>query len=102
VSSFEYRFPTARGGNEIVAYSADELHGAGDIISALLGHVQAGEFIPTTDASDCGYCDYQQVCRASKGDYRTHSPRADWAAAHADGLAEYRSMLVRRSAGGDA
>jgi ATP-dependent helicase/nuclease subunit B len=103
VSTFEYRFPTARGGNEIVAYSADELHGVGDIISGLLGHVHAGEFIPTTDAGDCGYCDYQEVCRASRGKYnRTDSPRADWAAAHADGLEEYASMLARRAVGGDA
>ncbi|MDB4879770.1 MAG: hypothetical protein JWL60_1216 [Gemmatimonadetes bacterium] len=102
VSSFEYRFPTARGGNEIVAYSAGELRGAGDIISDLLGHVRAGEFIPTTDAGDCGYCDYQEICRASRGKFATQSPRAEWAAAHADGLKEYASMLSRRSPGGDA
>jgi hypothetical protein len=64
--------------------------------------VHAGEFIPTTDAGDCGYCDYQEVCRASRGDYKTQSPRAEWAAAHADSLPEYRSMLARRTAGGDA
>jgi len=102
VSSFEYRFPTARGGNEIVAYSADELLGAGDVISALLGHVHAGEFIPTTDAGDCAFCDYQEVCRASRGRFGTQSPRAEWAAARAELLPQYRSMLDRRSRGGDA
>ena len=101
VSSFEYRFPTARGGNETVAYSADELRGAGNIISGLLGHVHDGAFIPTTDAGDCGYCDYRDVCRASRGDYKTQSPRAEWAAAHAEGLPQYASMLARRRTGGD-
>jgi hypothetical protein len=99
VSSFEYRFPTERGGNEIVAYTNEELAGVRDIVSPLLGHVQAGTFIPTTDAGDCGYCDYQEICRASRGAFTTDSPRAEWAKDHAESLPEYASMLARRNAG---
>lgn len=102
VSSFEYRFPTERGGNEIVAYTRDELARVGDIVGSLLAHVRAGEFIATVDAGDCGYCDHQSICRASRGRYnKTSSQRADWAAAHAEALPEYATMLARRSPVGD-
>jgi hypothetical protein len=102
VSSVEYRFPTERGGNEIVAYTNQELLGVGGIVSGLLGHVHAGLFIPTNDAGDCGYCDYKEICRASREGFNTQSPRAEWAKAHADGLAEYASMLARRAPAGAA
>jgi hypothetical protein len=95
-SSFEYRFPTTRGGNEIVSYSSDELSNVSGIVSSLLQHVQAGEFIPTTDAGDCGYCSYQEICRASRGRHATGSPRAEWASEHAALLPEFASMLARR------
>jgi RecB family exonuclease len=97
VSTFEYRFPTERGGNEIVAYAANgDLAGAAGIIGSLIAHVHDGDFIPTTDASDCAYCDYQDICRASRGRFGVESPRAAWAKAHADALPKYASMLVRR------
>jgi ATP-dependent helicase/nuclease subunit B len=101
VSSFEYRFPTARGGNEVVTYTSAELASAPSIVASLLDHVSAGAFIPTTSHSDCGYCDYQSVCRASRGSFNTSSPRAEWAAAHAPLLPQYAAMLARRDAGAD-
>ena len=102
VSSFEYRFPTERGGNDIVAYTRDELARVGDIVGSLLAHVRAGDFIATVDASDCSYCDHQSICRASRDRYNnTSSRRADWAAAHAEGLPQYSAMLARRKPVGD-
>ena len=99
VSSFEYRFPTERGGNEIVAYTRNDVAGVGDIVSSLLAHVHAGEFIATTDANDCAYCDHQEICRASRGTYGTRSPRAEWAKEHAE-LPEYAAMVKRRTLAG--
>lgn len=102
VSSFEYRFPTERGGNEIVAYGANELQGAAGIIGSLIAHVHDGDFIPTIDASDCGYCDYKEICRASRTRFGAESPRAAWAKEHAGMLPEYAAMLARRNKEGDA
>jgi hypothetical protein len=95
VSSFEYRFPTERGGNETVAYTRDELLGVRNIVSSLLAHVKDGEFIPTTDAKDCGYCNYQEICRASREKFGTKSPRAAWAKEHS-ALPQYKVMIERR------
>jgi ATP-dependent helicase/nuclease subunit B len=97
VSHFEYRFPTERGGNEVVAYDAAELEAARGLVRDLLAQLREGHFIPTTDAADCSYCDYQAICRASRGDWDTHSPRAEWARAHAEELPLYRLMLARRA-----
>ena len=102
VSSFEYRFPTERGGNEIVAYTSEELAGVRDIVGSLIAHVHAGEFIATTDTGDCGFCDHQEICRASRGRFATSSPRAEWAKLHAEQLPQYSAMLVRRTPGGGA
>jgi hypothetical protein len=94
---FEYRFPTPRGENAVVAYSSDELSRVGGIVESLLDHVRAGEFIPTTDASDCKYCDYAEVCRARRDGYDSSAPRAEWAAEHAPELPQYVGMLARRA-----
>jgi RecB family exonuclease len=97
VSRFEYRFPTPKGKNDIVAYSADELAQAKPIIDNLLAHVRAGEFIPTQDPNDCRFCEYAPICRTQGGEYTTISPRAQWAADNAEQLPSYSGMLDRRS-----
>jgi hypothetical protein len=94
---FEYRFPTPRGENAVVAYSRDELSRVPGIVESLLEHVRAGEFVPTTDANDCRYCDYGAVCRATRDGYGSRAPRAEWAAAHAPALPQYVTMLARRA-----
>ncbi|HET9798905.1 MAG TPA: PD-(D/E)XK nuclease family protein, partial [Gemmatimonadaceae bacterium] len=96
-SRFEYRFPTPRGENEVVGYSRDELTRVGGIVASLLGHVGAGEFVPTNDVADCKYCDYKDVCRSSSVGRETSSPRAEWAAEHAPSLPQYATMLARRA-----
>jgi hypothetical protein len=98
VSSFEYRFPTARGGNETVGYTGEELAAVPALVSSLLAHVHAGEFIATTDAADCSYCNYGGICRAERGRFNaTTSPRAAWAKEHGPSLPQYVAMLARRS-----
>lgn len=100
VSRFEYRFPTERGRNETVAYSAGELQAVRVTVGALLDHVRAGEFVPTNDTEDCAYCAYQGICRATRDEYSTASPRADWAKDRAPELPQYVTMLARRAPGG--
>jgi RecB family exonuclease len=97
VARFEYRFPTERGENHDVSYSASELAAASDIVAGLMRHVERGEFPPTDDVHDCTYCDYAPVCRASHDGRTTTSPRAEWAELHAESLEQYRDMLARRS-----
>lgn len=103
VSRFEYRFPTARGGNEIVPYDSAELHEVRELLDEMLGHVRDGTFVPTTDSGDCTFCDYLDPCRATRtrsyGRTETHSPRAEWAAEHAESLEVYTLMLGRRGRG---
>jgi PD-(D/E)XK nuclease superfamily len=103
VMRFEYRFPTSRGGNTIVPFDAGAMTAARDVITSLVGHIRAGEFVPTTDASDCTYCDHAAICRVRRSEYSADSPRAAWAGAHAESLPAYVSMLARRGGGsGDA
>ena len=97
VSRFEYRFPTPRGENEVIGYSREELSSVGGIVESLLGHVRAGDFVPTTDSNDCRYCDYQEVCRSGRSGYGTHAPRAEWAAEHGARLSQYVTMIARRA-----
>lgn len=98
VARFEYRFPTVRGENRVVAYDDGAFGVAQGIVAGLMRHVERGEFIPTTDAHDCAFCDYAPICRARTDQYHnTTSPRAAWAAAHAESLEPYRDMLQRRS-----
>ena len=98
VARFEYRFPTVRGENQSVPYQQAELDAATGIIAGLMGHVERGEFIPTTDAHDCAWCDCAPICRAANDDYHnTSSPRAEWAAEHAPALREYTEMIQRRA-----
>ena len=97
VTSFEYRFPTQKGGNAIVSFDAADLASTRAVVTALVDHVTDGRFLPTTDHHDCRYCDYAPICRVSTSDFATHSPRAAWASENATRLPEYASMLARRS-----
>ncbi|GAC1478722.1 MAG: PD-(D/E)XK nuclease family protein [Gemmatimonadaceae bacterium] len=97
VSSFEYRFPTERGGNEVVAYTSVELAGVNELVTRLLEHVPSGAFVPTNDVADCSYCEYGEICRARRNGFGTVSPRAAWGKAHAEGLPMYAGMMARRT-----
>ena len=98
VSRFEYRFPTDRGGNAIVAFDADALVEARGVVTSLVDHIRTGRFLPTTDADDCKHCDHAPICRVSTSDFAVDSPRADWASANAEFLPEFASMRQRRGA----
>ena len=96
---FEYRFPTVRGDGDPVVYTRREFDAAGGIIGQLLAHVTTGEYVPTTECSDCRYCEHGPVCRVTTDRWgAVSSSRAAWAATHAEGLSAYAAMLARRSA----
>lgn len=97
VSSFEYRFPTERGGHEVIPYGKVQLEAARSIVTALLTYVERGMFVPTNDSQDCGYCNYQAICRARKGEWKTDSPRANWAERNAATLPVYEELLAVRA-----
>jgi len=96
VSRFEYRFPTERGQNEIVAYGEASLEPAKAIISELVAQTRAGAFVPTNDAADCAYCDYMTICRVARSGRNVISPRAAWAKEFGPAHAEYASVIGRR------
>lgn len=97
VARFEYRFPTRKGENQAVVYDRPQIARAGALLTGLLDHVRHGHFVPTDDSGDCGYCDFQQICRAAKGTYGTTSPRAEWAAEHGPAHPAFGTMIQRRT-----
>jgi RecB family exonuclease len=99
VSQAEYRFPTVRGGGEAVTMEAEDRDAAPHVVQALLDAVADGTFLPTDNANDCRWCDYQPICRVSVDRFgKTNSPRAAWAeAATAASGAVPRALLAQRA-----
>ncbi|HTE46116.1 MAG TPA: PD-(D/E)XK nuclease family protein [Gemmatimonadaceae bacterium] len=98
VSSFEYRFPTAKGVGQITSYPAVDLQIGQSIVSDYIGLVRSGQFIPTNDSSDCKYCDASQICRVGRDDdgWVEVSPRAAWAKANGETIEAYSIMRKHR------
>jgi ATP-dependent helicase/nuclease subunit B len=99
VSTFEYRFPTAKGSGHVADYKASELSVGAVIVGDYVGMIRAGQFIPTDDSADCKYCDARDVCRVSTDDdgWVQTSPRADWAKQHGESLEVYQIMRRHRA-----
>jgi hypothetical protein len=102
VRGFEYRFPTDRGSNAVVAYDAASGDVTRELITQMAHDVRAGHFLATTDAEDCMVCEFAAVCRVGVDRFnKVTSPRAEWAKAHAASHAEYAAMLARRGGASD-
>jgi ATP-dependent helicase/nuclease subunit B len=97
VDRFEYWFPTPKGANQLVPYARTELAQARPIIEGLLEHVATGCFLPTTDESDCRFCDYVSICRVRDTAHGVASPLAQWAKTNQDQHPQYASMRARRA-----
>ena len=99
VGRFEFRFPTAKGGNQIVRYLATELGVVVGIVPGVLEPLQSGAFLPTLNDSDCKFCNHASICRV-EGDEevreRVVSPRATWAKELGAADERYRAMQERR------
>lgn len=97
VAAFEYRFPTARGENHVTRHDRALLDRAADTILDLLGQIERGEFLPTMEPNDCGFCDFRDICRVRDGGFgKVQSPRAEWAKEIGESEPRYRPMRRRR------
>jgi ATP-dependent helicase/nuclease subunit B len=97
VAAFEYRFPTPKGENLVARHDRAVLDTAPRVILDLLGQVERGEFLPTTDSHDCAFCDFREICRVRDGRFnRVHSPRAEWADRVAGTDPRFEAMRRRR------
>ena len=98
--TMEYQFPTQAGQGEAISFARADLRNWPDVVSALIELVELGNFLPTEESQDCGFCDYQAVCRATRDDYgKTSSPPAAWGKKHFDTLEAYEPF--RRARGSD-
>lgn len=97
VSRFEYRFPTSKGRQAIISYSAEEISEVSSLILQILTHIEEANFIPTNHSGDCSFCDYSPICRSEKGFRSVTTPRVTWATNHGPSLPQYESMIARRT-----
>lgn len=75
----QYHFPTRKGQNQTFTYDRLQLAGLEALLELLMDGVAKGHFVPTDDPDDCGFCDFAEICRASRGPYgRIDSPMAEW------------------------
>lgn len=72
VTRFAYLFPGADTRGERIEWTAEELAGVNTLVERLCRIVRAGAFLPSTDQSDCRFCDFLDVC----GDPATTSTAA--------------------------
>jgi len=98
VEAMEYHFPTVRGQNERVVYRREAIADGPAVVEMLLEIAAAGHFLPTDDAADCGYCDYQAICRARTDAWgKTTCPDVAWAKGAAEtGVQEYERLRTLR------
>ncbi|HEX6939661.1 MAG TPA: PD-(D/E)XK nuclease family protein [Longimicrobiales bacterium] len=79
VEAMEYHFPTVDGRNERVVYPRAAIADGPAIVETLLAIAADGHFLPTNEAADCRFCDFQRVCRAETDEYgATRCPGAAW------------------------
>jgi RecB family exonuclease len=79
VESFGYFFPSPRTGGLRLRWTRAQLRGGDDVLKNIGDLIAGGVFVPTTDASDCAYCDYTAAC----GDAAIVTERSLWKASQA-------------------
>jgi len=57
-----YYFPTQKGLGKEVVRSQNQKDNLASIIGMMMDAIQKGTFLPTDDASICGFCDFNEVC----------------------------------------
>ena len=62
VESFGYFFPSPRTEGLRLQWTRAELASGDDVLRSICDLITSGVFLPTTDPSDCTYCDYLPVC----------------------------------------
>lgn len=96
-AAMEYHFPTRKGENRSVPYSAEDLAGGAHLVSRLLDLVAHGHFLPTDSAEDCRFCDYKAVCRVRELRFGVVSPLADWVKERITDAPELRGLRLIRN-----
>ncbi len=71
ISRSSYYFPTRRGQGDRLVRPVDPERTAA-VLRDLLALVEQGIFVPTTDAGDCHYCEYQRACGPSPATRSLH------------------------------
>lgn len=98
VSRAELWHPTVRGGGEVVAMDAADRTLAPPVVASLLDAVAEGAFLPTDDASDCGWCEFAAICRVRVDRFgAVESPRAEWAAAAVESAVPPATLVAQRA-----
>lgn len=77
VTQFAYVFPGADTHGERVAWTADDLANIDSLVGSLCRIAAAGTFLPTTDANDCRFCDFLDVCGAPAATVRDSSRKLE-------------------------
>ena len=96
-AAMEYHFPTRKGENRTVPYSARDLVAGPELVSRLLDLVARGHFLPTDTADDCRFCDYKPVCRVRETRFGVTSPLAEWVRERINDVAELRGLRLIRN-----
>ena len=91
-ADMEYHFPTRKGENRTIPYSAGDLVAGPELVSRLLDLVAHGRFLPTDAPNDCRFCDYQPVCRVRETRVGVRSPLADWVKERINDVDELRGL----------
>ncbi|MBZ0258321.1 PD-(D/E)XK nuclease family protein [bacterium] len=62
VVRFGYFFPSPKGNGERLVWGAEELTQLGNVLFRLNQIASMGAFLPTQDADDCRFCEFQPIC----------------------------------------
>lgn len=62
VNYFGYFFPSPRSEGLRISWTTGELKKGDEVLRQIFDSIERGVFVPTNDAKDCGYCDYQPIC----------------------------------------
>lgn len=79
VKSFGYFFPGPKTEGLRLQWTSAELRRGDDLLRKICDLVSAGIFPPTTDASDCKFCDYRFVCGDADEVANASQRKAQWA-----------------------
>jgi len=65
----EYHFPTVKGENTVVRFDAEALGEGAGVLDTLVEIATGGPYLATNDVTDCGFCDFRNVCRVTRDNY---------------------------------
>ncbi len=90
VDRFGFFFPSEKAFGERIEYTLEDLQEGGIVLDQLARIGSSGAFLATTNADDCSFCEYKEIC----GDVEAvaAASRRKLAASEEPGLAPYREL----------